>query len=377
MQIVISSGHGKLVRGASGYLDEVNEARRVVEQVADHLRDMNVEVTIFHDNTSTTQDENLRTIVNFHNAQERDLDISVHFNAYETTSKPMGTEVLYVSQEELASSLSKAIALAAGLPDRGGKYRSDLYFLNNTEEPSILIETCFVDSSADASAYEQEFQAICQAIAERVSGVEAESPPDIPPEPVGNRVDIVGAVQGNVTVVINGQVVHGDARGLDLVSMQITMQGEVTVSINGQDFHNKPTIPDNQTEITASVFGGTSDYNTSAYDPNKVLNDTDLYIALPDRIEGERPNVRVYNRETGVASEAEIWDVGPWMIDDPYWDKGTRPIAETCHDEQKPLPEGTNEGKIPSNPAGIDLSPALAKILGIDGMGTVDWEFIT
>jgi hypothetical protein len=148
--------------------------------------------------------------------------------------------------------------------------------------------------------------------------------------------------------------------------MQIAMQGDVTVSINGQDFHNKSFIPANQTEITASVFGGESDYNTSAYDPNKVLNDTDLYVALPDRFEGERPLVRIYNRETGTSETAEIWDVGPWNIDDPYWDKGTRPQAET----------GTDTTGRETNGAGIDLSPALAKILEIDGMGLVDWEFV-
>ena len=30
MKIVISSGHGKYIRGASGYLDEVNEALRAL-----------------------------------------------------------------------------------------------------------------------------------------------------------------------------------------------------------------------------------------------------------------------------------------------------------------------------------------------------------
>jgi N-acetylmuramoyl-L-alanine amidase len=368
MKIVISSGHGKLVRGASGYLDEVNEARRVVERVAEYLRDMNVDVQTFHDDTSTSQDQNLKTIVDYHNAQLRALDVSVHFNAYETTSKPMGVEVLYVTQEELASTLSEALAEAQGLPDRGGKYRSDLYFLNNTEEPSILIETCFVDSSTDAAAYEQKFEDVCRTIAEVVSGSTVSVPPEpeTEPEPEGNRVDIVGAVQGDVTVIINGQVVHGNTRCLHIVSMQITMQGDVTVSINGQDFHNKPSIPTNQTEITASVFGGASDYNTSAYDPNKVLNDTDLYIALPDRFEGERPLVRVYNRETGISATAEIWDVGPWNTDDPYWDKGTRPQAES----------GTDMQGDETNGAGIDLSPALAKILKVDGMGIVDWEFV-
>jgi hypothetical protein len=42
----------------------------------------------------------------------------------------------------------------------------------------------------------------------------------------------------------------------------------------------------------------------------------------------------------------------------------------------QPLPSGPNAGKIPSNPAGIDLSPALAEALGHDGMGPVDWEFV-
>ena len=37
-RIVISSGHGKYVRGACGILDEVDEARRVVDRVAAELR---------------------------------------------------------------------------------------------------------------------------------------------------------------------------------------------------------------------------------------------------------------------------------------------------------------------------------------------------
>src|ERR1700757_3229057 len=100
MNIVISSGHGKYVRGASGYIDEVDEARKVVEMVAQHLRKLGVGVTTFHDDVSKTQDENLERIVDFHNDQDRNLDISVHFNAYVETEKEMGCEVLYVSQDD-------------------------------------------------------------------------------------------------------------------------------------------------------------------------------------------------------------------------------------------------------------------------------------
>ena len=49
--ICISSGHGKYVRGAAGIIDEVDEARRVIEQLALSLRDRGVEVETFHDNT--------------------------------------------------------------------------------------------------------------------------------------------------------------------------------------------------------------------------------------------------------------------------------------------------------------------------------------
>ena len=170
MKIVISSGHGKSVRGASGYLDEVDEARRVVERVAQFLRRLGVGVITYHDDVSTTQDENLRRIVDFHNAQVRDLDISVHFNAYVETTSPMGTEVLYVSEYDLAEVLTETIAYAGDFPNRGPKERDDLYFLNQTEEPAILIETCFVDSSYDAVAYKERFDRICAAIAIRLAG---------------------------------------------------------------------------------------------------------------------------------------------------------------------------------------------------------------
>ena len=171
MKIVISSGHGLHIRGASGVLDEVDEARRVVERVAQFVRRLGSEATTFHDDYSTEQSENLETIVDFHNDQERDLDVSVHFNAYVETEKPMGTEVLYTSDPTLASHVAEAIADVSGLINRGPKDRDDLYFLNQTEEKAILIETCFVDSTADAEIYNANFDRICAAIAVRIVGV--------------------------------------------------------------------------------------------------------------------------------------------------------------------------------------------------------------
>jgi N-acetylmuramoyl-L-alanine amidase-like protein len=169
MKIVMSSGHGLKIRGAScdqpWGLDEVDEARRVVETVSDYLRDVGYKVTTFHDDVSTTQNENLHRIVDFHNAQERDLDVSVHFNAYVETTVGRGTEVLYLTQEDLAKRVVDAISNASGLINRGPKKRTDLFFLNSTDQPAILIETCFVDSKCDADLYHKYYNEICKAIA--------------------------------------------------------------------------------------------------------------------------------------------------------------------------------------------------------------------
>lgn len=168
MKVVISSGHGKYVRGASGLIDEVDEARKVVSAVADILTDRDVDTVVFHDNKSTNQSDNLETIVDFHNSEVRDLDVSVHFNAYIPTDGARGTECLYLTQSELAERVSTLVADAGGLVDRGPHKRTDLYFLNQTEEPAILIEVCFVDSAVDVEQYQTYFEEICRAIASAI-----------------------------------------------------------------------------------------------------------------------------------------------------------------------------------------------------------------
>ena len=187
--IAISSGHGKYVPGAVDILDEHKEAVRVVDKVAEFLKSSGTGVKTFEDTTSKTQNENLNTIVNWHNKQSRDLDVSVHFNCYEHTSKPMGTECLYVTQADLADDVAEAMAKSGGFIDRGPKKRTDLYFLNNTSKPAILLEVCFVDSTADVDLYNKNFDSLCGAIAQSISGQDVAPIPPQPPErvPVSQR----------------------------------------------------------------------------------------------------------------------------------------------------------------------------------------------
>lgn len=171
--VVISSGHGKLIRGAAGPepwgLDEVDEARLVVARVAEMLDEAGIGVIEFHDDESTTQDQNLANIVDFHNSQVRNLDVSVHFNAYEPIDGGRGCEVYAISQIELADKMSAAMAEAGALIDRGAKDGGNLYFCNNTDMPSLLVEVVFVDAKEDVNKYNANFDAICAAIANAVA----------------------------------------------------------------------------------------------------------------------------------------------------------------------------------------------------------------
>jgi N-acetylmuramoyl-L-alanine amidase len=170
MKIVISAGHAKAVPGAIGYLNEYEENVRVTKRVSELLGELGVKVETFVDTVSTTQNDNLKRIVGFHNSEDRDLDVSIHFNSYETTNSPMGTECLYLTQDALAQRVATEISLASGLKNRGPKKRTDLYFLNKTKEPAILIEVCFVDSRPDSEIYDSQFEEICSAIAQTISG---------------------------------------------------------------------------------------------------------------------------------------------------------------------------------------------------------------
>ncbi len=171
-KVVISSGHAKYVAGAGSYIDEVTEARKVVKRVAEYMEQLGATVHEFHDNTSKDKNTNLRTIVKYHDSKERQLDVSIHFNALKKTPSAMGTEVLYLSAsgKEMAVKLSGAIAKAGGFKNRGAKLRENLYFLNQTNKPAVLIEVCFVDSKADTDLYKKNFDKICRAIAEGIVG---------------------------------------------------------------------------------------------------------------------------------------------------------------------------------------------------------------
>ena len=319
--ICISSGHGKYIRGASGspvppQLDEVNEARRMVETTAERLRERGATVMTLHDDTSRDQSTNLHAITNWHNSKVRDYDMSFHFNAFDGNAH--GTEVLYVTQEELAGRLSQAISAAGSFTNRGSKYRSDLFVLNNTEMPCVLLETAFCDNTGDSNKYRAKYEEICEAIA---ATMVPDAKPIEPPDP-GEEVEPPGAPP-------------------------LLYKG-------------------NHIGVVCTVFGGAGDPNQSAYDEHWI-SDTELGCALPYKWrDSPPPRVCVTNAANNKQVICDVVDVGPWNIDDGAYVLGT---------ERAQAESGTDTSGRTTNLAGIDLTPGAAKAIGLEGKGTVYWTF--
>lgn len=167
--VELHAGHWKAEgSGANGFLNEVREARKVAARVHDILVAASVPVTLQNDDVSSNQKDNVNYFIKHHNKTTDGLIASIHFNASNGShNKPIGTEVLYNTQKELAAKVSSAISVATGggLLDRGAKFRNDLGVLMRTKEPAILIEVCFVNSDIDQAIYSRDFEKICQAIA--------------------------------------------------------------------------------------------------------------------------------------------------------------------------------------------------------------------
>jgi len=94
-----------------------------------------------------------------------------------------------------------------------------------------------------------------------------------------------------------------------------------------------------------------------------VIGRDSMFVALPHRSALGRA-VEVRYRERAVI--VPVLDVGPWNIDDPYWETGARPASE----------RGQGAHRRPANRAGIDLSDAVFGRLGLADNDFVEWRFV-
>ena len=166
MKINVHAGHNFHVMGAGGQFSETKEDRNVKNKLIALLKAEGHTVYDCTDEDGRTQNANLANIVKKCNAHSVDLDVSIHFNAYNGTAH--GTEVWVLngsSQRDRAKRICDKIS-ALGFDDRGVKSTNSLYVLRNTKAPALLVECCFCDSAKDAKLYNAETMA--RAIAEGI-----------------------------------------------------------------------------------------------------------------------------------------------------------------------------------------------------------------
>ena len=112
-----------------------------------------------------------------------DVFISIHHNA---CPGGYGSECLCIKggqQNALSERLSKVIVeevCKLGFRNRGVKDRRDLYVINNTTMPAIIVECAFVDSTRDMKGYDTEkmseaiFRGVCRFYGISLNGSQGE-----------------------------------------------------------------------------------------------------------------------------------------------------------------------------------------------------------
>ena len=151
MKIVVNAGHTKFSTGtgASGYLNESTETRKIAYELMKLLADSKHEVIpAVYDRSAN----NLKEAVQIANNAGADLFISIHLNAGGGT----GCEAFTWKGQQVTQAVKACSYLAnLGFKNRGVKDGSSLYVIKNTKCTAILIEVCFVDNKADAELYKQ------------------------------------------------------------------------------------------------------------------------------------------------------------------------------------------------------------------------------
>ena len=169
MNILISAGHtleGKGL-GAVSYINESEENRALSKIVIEYLKLSGHNVDYHEVNKSNNH---VSEQIAYANSKNYDLVVQIHFNAHKKTDDSMGTETLYASNNGKVFAKRVNDKLATVFKDRGAKFRSDLSWLSKTKAPSILVETCFVDSKLDTDTYKVNKDLVGKLIAEGIHG---------------------------------------------------------------------------------------------------------------------------------------------------------------------------------------------------------------
>lgn len=153
MKICISVGHSILKNGATtsadGVVNEYFYNKQLAPFVVSTLKKEGhvVDLLICPEKTFTSKDEERKYKLNRINGKGYDLVAELHLNSADGKAK--GTEVLYYSNKGKLYAEKIVSKLGTTFTNRGSKSRPELYMLNSTDCPAVIVESFFCDSSED------------------------------------------------------------------------------------------------------------------------------------------------------------------------------------------------------------------------------------
>lgn len=169
MKVFINPGHSPGGRPDPGAINPNNGVREcdivilyalLLEQ---HLNVAGIE-------TRRLQVDDLREITMTSNLFESDIFISIHCNAC-LSHNGRGVETWYnsIKGKTIAERVQSAVVEAnVGLVDRGIKQTDNLFVLNATMSPAILIELGFIDNDDDLKILQDQVGIIAKSIADAI-----------------------------------------------------------------------------------------------------------------------------------------------------------------------------------------------------------------
>lgn len=209
-RVAIAGGHSKACPGASGYLDEYTENRRIKDALVAEMKRRGHAVTDCSNEQTTQMSEMQREVITANDANA-DIFCAIHLNAYQDTAGERGVEVWYWSGDamgqKVAAKMAANLAALMGLPNRGAKATTELYVLANTNMTAVLPEVCFVDAKGDADKYRSvSTEAIAAAMADAIEAgvgtVEVKAPeaeePKQEPELDDELLEILHEIQDSI-----------------------------------------------------------------------------------------------------------------------------------------------------------------------------------
>jgi N-acetylmuramoyl-L-alanine amidase len=210
-KVYLAVGHGRRPNGgfdpgavAPDGTREYDVARRIVSAAEPLIESRGVEVVSEVEGHGPTMDPNYVGSVREVNGRGFDLAVSAHLDWHKA---PRGGFVLYVSNAGKAAADKVAASWGrAGLPQRANSRRTDLYFLNETDCPAVIVECDRVGADVAPSEYvarmaEALAEGVCDALGVEWSQPEPErrdeEPPQTAEDALGRIKDLLGIRVGS------------------------------------------------------------------------------------------------------------------------------------------------------------------------------------